>query len=103
MKVVVFGASGIIGQHLRLCVPASIEPVWVRKSADPLHLGLDLTDPTARDRFLERHKPDVIINLAGESRPDVVERDPERYISAARRCTTGLPLPITHIPLAIAP
>ncbi len=87
MKVVIFGASGIIGQHLRLCVPAGIEPIWVRKSADPLHLGLDLTDPDARDRFLERHKPDVIVNLAGESRPDVVERDPERY----RHLNMGVP------------
>ncbi len=87
MKVVIFGASGIIGQHLRLCVPAGIEPVWVRKQSDPLHYGVDLTDPGARDRFLERHKPDVVVNLAGESRPDVVEREPEKH----RHLNLGVP------------
>jgi dTDP-4-dehydrorhamnose reductase len=87
MKVVIFGASGIIGQHLRLCVPEGIESVWVRKEADPLHLGLDLTDPDARERFLAWQKPDVIVNLAGESRPDVVEREPETY----RHINFGIP------------
>lgn len=87
MKVVIFGASGIIGQHLRLCVPKDIEPIWVRKQSDPLHLGVDLTDPHARDRFLERHKPDVVVNLAGESRPDVVEREPDKY----RHLNLGVP------------
>ncbi len=87
MKVVIFGASGIIGQHLRLCVPNGIEPVWVRKQSDPLHHGVDLTDPHARARFLERHKPDVVVNLAGESRPDVVEREQEKH----RHLNVGVP------------
>jgi dTDP-4-dehydrorhamnose reductase len=75
MKVIVFGASGILGQHMRLCCPAGVESVYVRRSADRLHVGLDLNDSEARDVFLEREKPDVIVNLAGESNTDVVERN----------------------------
>ena len=79
MKVVVFGASGIIGQHMRLAVPQGITPVWMRRKADPLHRGLDLTDDAAREAFLLQEKPDVIVNLAGESNTDKVEREPEKY------------------------
>lgn len=79
MKVLVLGASGIIGQHLRLCVPEEIRPIWHRRTADRLHVGCDLTDDAAREAFLAEHRPDVIVNLAGESRPDVVEREPDAF------------------------
>lgn len=69
----------MIGQHMRLCVPDGVEPVWVRRVGDALHCGLDLTDPAARADWLEAELPTVIVNLAGESRPDVVERDPSLY------------------------
>lgn len=80
-KVVVFGASGIIGQHLRLCVPDGVEPVWVRRKGDRLHYGLDFNDNdvAAVVDFLSSVRPDVMINLAGESRTDEVERDPATY------------------------
>lgn len=79
MKVAIFGASGIIGQHMRLACPAGVTPLYVRRTADCLHVGLDLTDDAARTAFLEAERPDVIINLAGESNTDVVERDPLKY------------------------
>lgn len=79
MKVAVFGASGIIGQFMRLAAPPDVTPVYVRRTADCLHDGLDLTDDVARAAFLEAERPDVIINLAGESNTDVVERDPLKY------------------------
>ncbi len=79
MKVIVLGSSGIIGQHMRLSIPEGVEAVFVRRHADPLHAGLDLTDRKARREFLSHHKPNVIVNLAGESRPDVVERAPDEY------------------------
>jgi dTDP-4-dehydrorhamnose reductase/2-polyprenyl-3-methyl-5-hydroxy-6-metoxy-1,4-benzoquinol methylase len=72
MKVLVLGASGIIGQHMRLCVPEGIEPVWVRHHADPITRGYDLTnDPIA---LFADVMPDVIVNLAGESNVDLVEQ-----------------------------
>ncbi len=76
MKVAVLGASGILGQHMRLCVPDEIEAVWVRRQADKLHLGVNLENPHEVIRFLEAEQPDVIVNLAGESRVDIVERQP---------------------------
>lgn len=79
MKVVVFGAAGIIGQTMRLAVPPGVTPIYVRRTADPLHVGLDLTDSEARTAFLDRERPDVIINLAGESNTDAVERDSAKY------------------------
>ncbi len=82
MKVLIFGASGIVGQHMRLCVPEGIEPVWYRREADALHHGYDLNmacDPSSLYKELSKHAPDVVINLAGESNVDVVEADPNRY------------------------
>ncbi|WFD15977.1 Vacuolar protein sorting-associated protein vps5 [Malassezia arunalokei] len=37
---------------------------------------LDLTDAEAIHGLIQRERPDVVINLAAERRPDVVERDP---------------------------
>lgn len=72
MKVLVLGASGIIGQHCRLCVPDKVQPVWFRRKADPLHLSID-----DLPKHIESAK--AIINLAGESRPDEVERNPREH------------------------
>ena len=77
MKVLVLGASGIIGQHMRLCVPPYVTPIWYRRTPDPITYGADLTDEAVRTQVLEHNQPDVIINLAGESRPDVVEGSPK--------------------------
>lgn len=80
MKAVVFGAAGIIGQHLRLLKPDFVDAIYTRTQADALHVGIDLTDRDARESFLNEHQHDAIINLAGENRPDVVERNPSRYL-----------------------
>lgn len=79
MKVLILGASGIVGQTMRLSTPEGIEPVWVRREADPITLGCDLNSPAALQSLLARHRPDVVINLAGECSVDTVERDPDKY------------------------
>ena len=79
MKILVLGASGIIGQHLRLCIPQGVEVIFARKSADALHVGVDLVAPGALAKLLQAERPNAIINLAGESRPDIVEKDPEQF------------------------
>lgn len=74
MKVAIFGCGGIIGQHMMISVPAGVEPLYVRKTPSPIAETLDLTDWDATKEWLNRNAPDVIVNLAGESRPDEVER-----------------------------
>lgn len=74
MKVLVLGSSGIIGQHLRLCVPETATPVWHRSRGDAAHIGFDLTRGDITE-FLEEIMPEAIINLAGESSTDYVEKN----------------------------
>lgn len=76
MKVLIFGASGIIGTHMRLCKPDGVEAVYYRQHADMLHKGCDLNEPKQIDDTLNEERPDVILNLAGESNTDAVEKDP---------------------------
>jgi len=78
-KVLVFGASGIIGQSMRLCKPDGIQVIHYRRHANFLHRGIDLTNFPEVSITLDYEKPDVVINLAGENRTDVVEREPGRY------------------------
>jgi len=76
MRVLVIGASGIIGQHMAISVPKGLEVIFTRRRGDGfLYQSLDVTaeDLIAR---LDALRPDVIVNLAGENSPDAVERDP---------------------------
>jgi dTDP-4-dehydrorhamnose reductase len=75
MKILVLGASGIIGQHMRLCCPEGVTPIYARRKSDLLHVGVDVLSADVQ-RFLDYERPDVIVNLAGESNTDAVERDP---------------------------
>ena len=79
MKVAVFGASGIVGQHMALTVPSNVKAYFFRKEPDLFYSGLDLADQAMRDHLLHSLQPDVIVNLAGENRVDEVERDPSKY------------------------
>jgi dTDP-4-dehydrorhamnose reductase/SAM-dependent methyltransferase len=92
MKVLILGASGIVGQHMRLCVPDGVEPVWVRRNGDPITLECDLENSESLEDFLTITRPDVIVNLAGESSVDTVERDPARY----RRINVGVPIQLAN-------
>ena len=73
VKVLIFGASGIISQHLRLCTPDWGQPVWYRQKADPINKGADLTVGSTLKDILESERPDVVVNLAGESNTDAVQ------------------------------
>lgn len=78
-KVAVLGAGGIIGQHMMIDVPPDVEPLYVRNTPSPMADSLNLEDWAATRRWLDMALPDVIINLAGGSRVDVVERWPYSY------------------------
>src|SRR4051812_12455514 len=75
MKVLVIGASGIIGQHMTISVPECVDAMFMRRKGDGfLYQSLDVTADDLVQR-LDSLMPDVIVNLAGENSPDVVERD----------------------------
>jgi dTDP-4-dehydrorhamnose reductase/SAM-dependent methyltransferase len=72
VKIAIYGAGGILGQTMRLYQPP-LDVRYYRREKDFIHYGIDLTQENP-DEFM----PDVIVNLAGENRPDVVEMDPQR-------------------------
>jgi dTDP-4-dehydrorhamnose reductase len=78
-KVIVLGASGIIGQHMRLREPGDVEALYCRREEHEDFCCFDATQSTKLLPFLSRQKPDVVVNLAGESRVDVVEKEPGKY------------------------
>lgn len=87
MKTLILGSSGIIGQHLRAAVPPGITATFHRRTPSPGYVHADLTEECTVRTLVHYHRPDVIINLAGESNTDAVERDP----AAAYAINVGLP------------
>jgi dTDP-4-dehydrorhamnose reductase len=76
LRVLVAGAGGIIGQTLRAQEPDGYRVTYARRQTDVLHVGVNLCDALATTKVLDWYGPQVIVNLAGESRPDVVEKYP---------------------------
>lgn len=78
MKLLVTGASGLLGRAvMRECTRAGHEVIGLAFSrVSGALVKLNLTDAEAIHGLIQRERPDVVINLAAERRPDVVERDP---------------------------
>ena len=79
MKIVVFGAGGIVGQYMQDCAPKGNQILFVRSKADQFNVGVDLNNAVETLKCLDTFNPDVIVNLAGQNRVDVVEQDPQAY------------------------
>jgi len=81
MRVVVLGASGIVGQHMYVNKPDDVEATFVVRNCPPLkgYISLDCEDFWALGDFLNEAQPDAIVNLAGQNNVDVVEKDPSAY------------------------
>lgn len=78
-RVVVFGAGGIVGQHMILTKPDNVVASFVRRNPHPKYDALDMEDTKALLEFLREFHPDQVVNLAGENRVDVVEGNPSHY------------------------
>ena len=80
ITVAVTGASGLLGRPL-LALLESDSRYRVRGAAWSRAGGgldrIDITDPAAVDAWLDEVKPDVLVHLAAERRPDVYAEDPE--------------------------
>jgi dTDP-4-dehydrorhamnose reductase len=79
MRVLFCGASGIIGQYCRAQSPAGVDAYYHRRTPDVDHITCDLHDPSAAANMLKAIGPQVVVNLAGESNTDTVEREPNQY------------------------
>ncbi len=79
-KVIVTGASGLLGRAIQRVFAAS--PEWETIGLAKNRVGdgmkrLDLLQPEAVRELLERERPDVVIHAAAERKPDVCEGQPE--------------------------
>jgi dTDP-4-dehydrorhamnose reductase len=79
VKVLVIGAGGILGQHLMVTVPVGVDATFTKQTENHLYRGFTYPRPSEPDDLLNELMPDVVVNLTGESRPDVVEGDWEKY------------------------
>lgn len=76
--ILVLGAGGIIGQHMQIICP---EALFARRR------DVDLESRVETDRFLDSVQPNVIVNLAGENRVNVVAGHPQATVNI----NVGLP------------
>lgn len=93
MKVLVLGAGGIIGQYMRLCVPPNVDATFCRRHASPGYMAFDAANQAGVRRIIQV-EPRVVVNLAGESNTDLVERDPRIH----RPINVGLPEALAQMP-----
>jgi dTDP-4-dehydrorhamnose reductase len=90
MKILVTGASGLLGRSLMIHLAALADSpeglIGTARSriTPPLH-KLDLTDEPAVRRAFATWSPDLVVHSAAERRPDIVDGDP----AAAQRLNVG--------------
>jgi dTDP-4-dehydrorhamnose reductase len=78
-RVLVFGAGGVVGQHMILTKPDNVVASFVRRTPHPEYDALDMENTKDLLEHLRLFHPDVVVNLAGENRVDVVEGNPGKY------------------------
>lgn len=79
LKVLVIGAGGIIGQHMMVSQPEGVSALYARRTEIPgKYIKWYFPTYDALPQF-DGQYPDVVINLAGENRVDVVEASPKSY------------------------
>lgn len=103
MKILVTGASGLLGRSLMArLAPLADSPDGLigtaRSRTTPPLQRLDLTDEAAvRQAFVE-WSPDLVVHSAAERKPDVVDRDPV----AAERLNIGATALLSELAAASA-
>lgn len=90
MNILVTGASGLLGRAVLraakgTALPGALSsggaPEWIglaRSRAVPPLVRADITDPVALETLFREHAPDLVLHLAAERRPDMVDADPAK-------------------------
>ncbi|KAF8187004.1 hypothetical protein K438DRAFT_1723090 [Mycena galopus ATCC 62051] len=90
LKVIITGASGVLGSALRAAFTASsaaeVLSLAHSRSGDGL-TKLDLLNEPEVEKVFRDFKPNWVIHCAAERRPDVAEKDPE----GARKLNADVP------------
>lgn len=74
-KVVVFGSSGLLGPYVcKAFTDAGMEVVAVGK--DNAEIICDLTSPSQTQAFIDKHQPDIVVNLVAMTNVDACEEHP---------------------------
>ncbi|KAF9262264.1 NAD(P)-binding protein [Marasmius fiardii PR-910] len=100
MKVIITGASGVLGTAVRKAFTAKPDTEILALSNSRTGSGLvslDITDNEAVDVKFREFKPDWIVHCAAERRPDVAEKNPE----ATRRLNAGVPAHLASLAKSI--
>jgi dTDP-4-dehydrorhamnose reductase len=82
MKVLLTGAGGQLGRHLRACVPTHVELVTTARAGGDV--ACDLADSSVLTSMLDRIAPEVIINTAAWTAVDAAEDHPEEAMRLNR-------------------
>ena len=78
MKALITGSSGFIGSHLTAELKANgYEVVRCDLKATDDTVAMDITNQEMIQRVLEEHKPDVIINMAGQANVGLSWKKPQ--------------------------
>lgn len=78
LRVIIFGAGGVVGQNMIHNSPKNIEAIYTRTCDDDNYTKFIYGEDDVSD-FLNFYNPDVILNLAGENRVDIVESTPDEF------------------------
>jgi dTDP-4-dehydrorhamnose reductase len=84
MRILITGAGGLLGGRLTtLLAPAHQTVALCRTQKAPSGIesvNADLTDADAVERALEAARPEVVVQCAAASDPEICEREPERAL-----------------------
>ncbi len=81
MDITVTGASGLVGRSLMRMLADSrehkVHGLAFSRAQPPLE-RLDLTNEDEVAHYFDRERPEVVVHLAAERRPDIVDKDARR-------------------------
>ena len=103
-RVLLTGASGLLGEKLFTILSRNYEVIGIRKTTKGAYISLNLIDYDAVSAFIELSKPDIIVHAAGIADPDICEQDKKAAYEAnvvtiqniCRSCQ-GKEIKIVHI------